>query len=176
MIIYYNKIKGGVDTMDKMLSEYTVKRRTKRWPLAFFYNMIDVAAVAACIINVEHNQNHKTTNQQRKFLKDLANQLCMPSIKIRALNSQIIKCHFTRAAIESCLGQQRTVAVSDLSQLRRDAAGHAVVVGSCYICRELKYKQRKTRKVCKVCIKLICDEHSTTKPTCNHCLEEQVFL
>ena len=30
IIKYYNKTKGGVDTMDKMLGEYTVKRRTLR--------------------------------------------------------------------------------------------------------------------------------------------------
>ena len=42
IINYYNKTKGGVNTMDKMLSEHIVKRQTLRWPLAFFYNMIDV--------------------------------------------------------------------------------------------------------------------------------------
>lgn len=36
IIKYYNQTKGGVDTMDKMSSEYTVKRRTNRWLLAFF--------------------------------------------------------------------------------------------------------------------------------------------
>ena len=36
IIKYYNETKGGVDAMDKMLSEYTVKRRTLRWLLAFF--------------------------------------------------------------------------------------------------------------------------------------------
>jgi hypothetical protein len=36
IIKYYNQTKGGVDTMEKMLSEYTVKRRTNHWPLAFF--------------------------------------------------------------------------------------------------------------------------------------------
>ena len=37
IIKYYNKTKGGVDTMDKMLDEYIVKRRTLRWPLAIFF-------------------------------------------------------------------------------------------------------------------------------------------
>lgn len=46
----YNKTKGGTDTINKMLSEYTCHRRTKRWPLAFFYNMIDVAGLASFII------------------------------------------------------------------------------------------------------------------------------
>jgi hypothetical protein len=36
--------------MDKMLAEYSVKRRDNRWPLAFYYNMIGVAALAAYVI------------------------------------------------------------------------------------------------------------------------------
>lgn len=50
IIKYYNENKGGVDVMDKMLGEYTVKRRTLRWPLAFFCNMIYVAALASYVI------------------------------------------------------------------------------------------------------------------------------
>ena len=50
MIDDYNKLKGGVDNMDKYLSEYTTKRKTNRWPLAFFYNMLDVAALAAFVL------------------------------------------------------------------------------------------------------------------------------
>lgn len=39
MILDYNKSKGGVDNMDKCLGEYSTKRRTKRWPLAFFITL-----------------------------------------------------------------------------------------------------------------------------------------
>ena len=38
----YNKTIGGVDTMFKILGEYTVKRQTLGWLLVFFCNMIDV--------------------------------------------------------------------------------------------------------------------------------------
>jgi hypothetical protein len=34
MICDYNKTKGGVDLLDKMAKTYTVKRGTRRWPLA----------------------------------------------------------------------------------------------------------------------------------------------
>jgi hypothetical protein len=50
IIKYYNKTKRGVDTMDKMLAEYSVKRRANRCPLTFYYNMIGVAALAAYVI------------------------------------------------------------------------------------------------------------------------------
>ena len=50
IILYYNKTKSGVDNIDKLLAKYTVKRRTNRWPLALFYNIIDIAALAAYFI------------------------------------------------------------------------------------------------------------------------------
>jgi len=50
MILYYNKYKVGVDTMDQMLCKYTTHRRTNRWPLAYFYNIVDIACIAAFLI------------------------------------------------------------------------------------------------------------------------------
>uniref|UniRef100_A0A3B5KW04 PiggyBac transposable element-derived protein domain-containing protein n=1 Tax=Xiphophorus couchianus TaxID=32473 RepID=A0A3B5KW04_9TELE len=38
----YNKAKCGVDVMDKMVREYSVRAGTQRWPVAVFYNMIDM--------------------------------------------------------------------------------------------------------------------------------------
>ncbi|KAJ8394926.1 hypothetical protein AAFF_G00040490 [Aldrovandia affinis] len=36
MIQYYNKTKGGVDTMDQMVRTYSCKRRTRRWPMVLW--------------------------------------------------------------------------------------------------------------------------------------------
>ena len=36
----YNKTKSEVDTMIKMLAEFTVKLRTNRWLLAFFFSIL----------------------------------------------------------------------------------------------------------------------------------------
>lgn len=55
IIEYYNSTKGGVDNMDKMVGSFSVKRKTLRWPVAFFYNIVDVAALAAFIIFRENN-------------------------------------------------------------------------------------------------------------------------
>lgn len=47
VIQYYNKTKGGVDTMDQMVRTYSCKRRTQRWPMVLWYNMLDVATLNA---------------------------------------------------------------------------------------------------------------------------------
>ncbi|XP_032402522.1 uncharacterized protein LOC116708688 [Xiphophorus hellerii] len=46
----YNKTKCGVDVMDQMVREYSVRAGTRRWPVAVFYNMIDMAALNAHVL------------------------------------------------------------------------------------------------------------------------------
>lgn len=175
IIKYYNKTKGGVDVMDKMLGEYTVKRRTLRWPLAFFYNMIDVAGLACYIIYREHNTRFRTKDQRRKFLKDLAKQLYMPAIEARSTNRMLTGNHFLRGAVEMVLGRRIVIASETATgpQVPHGSRGAPPVVGSCYVCRDLKRKQRKTRKFCVVCVKPVCDEHSIAKTTCIICEENE---
>lgn len=36
IINFYNRTKGGVDTFDRMITLYTVSRKTSRWPMRFF--------------------------------------------------------------------------------------------------------------------------------------------
>lgn len=50
IILYYNKTKGGVDRMDQMLKTYSCRRKIKRWPMTFFFNIIDVGALAAFLL------------------------------------------------------------------------------------------------------------------------------
>ena len=50
IILYYNKTKGVVDRMDQMVQMYSCKRKTMRWPMVFFFYMIDVAGIAAFLI------------------------------------------------------------------------------------------------------------------------------
>ncbi|OWA54364.1 putative PiggyBac transposable element-derived protein 4 [Hypsibius exemplaris] len=35
----YNATKSGVDTLDQLVGTYSVRRKTNRWPMAFFYDM-----------------------------------------------------------------------------------------------------------------------------------------
>lgn len=64
MIHFYNKTKFGVDIMDKLLRRYTKHRYTRRLPLALFFNIVDVVALAAHITHTANNDinNDKTDN------------------------------------------------------------------------------------------------------------------
>lgn len=172
IITYYNKTKGGVDTMDKMLGEYTVKRRTLRWPLAFFYNMIDVTGLASFIIYREHKPVFRKKDQRRKFLKDLAKQLCMPSVEARTTNRMVMRNRFLRAAVVMVVGRPIATPPEGAEANPKEPHGNrgaTPIVGSCYVCRDQKRKRRKTRKGCVACVQPVCDEHSITKTKCITC-------
>ena len=51
----YNSTKGGVDTMDRLVRGYSTKQMTRRWPMAIFYNMVDVGALNALIVYLSLN-------------------------------------------------------------------------------------------------------------------------
>ncbi|XP_033971282.1 piggyBac transposable element-derived protein 4-like [Trematomus bernacchii] len=49
-IEYYNHSKVGVDVLDQMARQYSVKGGTRRWPVAVFYNVLDLAAINAWVL------------------------------------------------------------------------------------------------------------------------------
>lgn len=169
IIQFYNQTKGGVDNMDKMLAEYTVQRKTNRWPLAMFYNMLNIAALAAYVIYHEHNTSFKSTNKRRKFLQDLSLQLCMPAIEARLENPMVMAKYFTRTAIEQVLGRELPAPpeTEHVVSNERDTTGRLRHVGVCQICKSSENKRRKTRKRCSECLNPVCNEHS--KDVCNDC-------
>ena len=66
MILDYNKRKGGVDMFDKNLEKFLCRRKTVRWPLLFFYNIIDAAANNAYIL-LRKAEEYKLS--KKSFLK-----------------------------------------------------------------------------------------------------------
>lgn len=133
--------------MAKLLGEYSVKRRTLRWPLAFFPNMIDVTCLASYIIYREHNSHFRTKDQRRKFLKDLATQLYKSAIEVCSTKPILMRNYFVRSAIEMVLRRRIVVSSEAVAgPVPHGSRGASPIIDSCYGCRELKRKQRKTRK------------------------------
>ncbi|KAL6481297.1 hypothetical protein MHYP_G00093770 [Metynnis hypsauchen] len=67
-----NTTKCGVDVMDQMVQEYSMRAGTQRWPVTVFYNMIDMAALNAHVL-----YQACTGVQERRvdFLVELAREL-----------------------------------------------------------------------------------------------------
>ena len=47
---FYNKSKCGLDVADQMVRQYAVKAGTHWWPIAVFYNILDLAGTNAFVL------------------------------------------------------------------------------------------------------------------------------
>ena len=88
VILYYNSTKSGVDTLDRIVRRYTSKRMTRRWPVALFYNMIDVSAVNAFVTGQQlqgENSSKVSNKKMRNFLIQLEKELAgLPTLSSTA--------------------------------------------------------------------------------------------
>jgi hypothetical protein len=91
MILEYNRTKGRVDNADKLVREYSCARRTSRWPLRLFMNMLDIGALNAFIIWMLKNKdwNQRKPNRRYRFLLELGKELTNPNILRRASNPMV---------------------------------------------------------------------------------------
>ena len=50
---FYNKRKCGLDVADQMARQYSVKAGTHWWPIAVFYNILDLAGTNAFVLYIK---------------------------------------------------------------------------------------------------------------------------
>ncbi|XP_023809492.1 piggyBac transposable element-derived protein 3-like [Oryzias latipes] len=73
-VALYNTTKCGVDVIDQMMQEDTVRRGTRRWPVAVFYNMIDMAALNAHVLyQACTGRKERRVDFLTKLARELAN-------------------------------------------------------------------------------------------------------
>lgn len=85
VILDYNENKEGVDTFDQMVRCFTCKRKSNRWPMVVFHNMLDVAAFASFrLFDMCNPTWNKNKSEKRKiFLKELALELAKKHLENR---------------------------------------------------------------------------------------------
>ncbi|CAJ1083086.1 piggyBac transposable element-derived protein 4-like [Xyrichtys novacula] len=85
IILDYNRCKGGVDNLDKVIGTYSCRRMTARWPLVVFHNILDVSSYNAFVIWRELNPEWmpQKRNKRRVFLERLGKALVTPLIERR---------------------------------------------------------------------------------------------
>ena len=79
LILDYNQRKGGVDTFDQCIKNYSCKRTTNRWPLDLFFWIIDASGNNASICYmIKSPTTYQGSQKRRKFLYDLCEELMGP--------------------------------------------------------------------------------------------------
>lgn len=157
IVLYYNRTKGGVDTLDQMATTYSCSRRTERWPLCVFYDMVNIACVNAYVIH-SHKCREKKENipPRRTFLQDVALELIRPFATERYAmkGMHLDTLFFIRSIFKTC-HDEPVAAASAPSKPSR-----------CVICP--RKKDIKTKLCCISCRRIICAKH--LQQICNECL------
>lgn len=143
IILHYNRTKGAVDTLDQMVRTYSCQRKSRRWPMVFFQNLIDIAALNAYVVFSSVNTDYNIGKPQRRrlFLEELALDMISKGIADRQgartrqpLPTPIPPRVFPRAASE------------DRKRVRCERCPRTV--------------DRKTSDHCDICDTALCKEHS----------------
>lgn len=161
MIQYYNKTKGGVDTMDQMVRTYSCKRRTQRWPMVLWYNMLDVATLNAYTSFTSQHPDYMggVSNTRRLFIKELVKELIMPHMKRRFEGTPHLQNHITEAIGRCGVQKQNTPTTQPQEgQLKRKR---------CSMCPAAK--DRKVCSWCSQCTRPVCKEHKSVVVICGAC-------
>lgn len=150
MILDYNKGKGAVDQLDENLAEFTCKRKTVRWPLLVWYNMLDVAAYNGYLLR----KFDMDALKRRDYLKKLTYQLVYRFACQRQANKNLPTESKQAAEILGFrIPNPAVIPLNDTS------------VRGCFVCKH------NTRSKCEVCLRAICPNHrifvKSTK--CQYC-------
>lgn len=80
IVDYYNSTKSGVDKLDQMCKSYSAQRKTRRWPLALFYGLLNIIGINSMVI---FNEATKIKQTRRKYLQTLGFSLIKPHMERR---------------------------------------------------------------------------------------------
>ena len=87
IIEFDNQTKAGVDALDQKVRHYSTYRKTKCWPQAVFYNILDIVAYNAFVLFKLQPPAQRFNFEQRaryKFLSMLGEALIKPNIIARS--------------------------------------------------------------------------------------------
>jgi len=162
-VITYSKTKGAVGAMDEMCSSMSTSRKTRRWSMCLFYNMLNIAAVNSYVIYLHNFFRSEWTRNQKplsrmNFMLKLSEQLTstwqkhrlekIPSLskELKLLLRQLLGIVKLPASM-NCGGEQH---------------GKRTYCANCHYS-----KHRMTSVYCSTCGRPICGEHQ--KRVCVDC-------
>ena len=166
IVEFYNKTKAGVDALDQKVRHYTTYRKTYRWPLAVFYNILDISAYntyVLCKICPPAQGIDNSSCARFKFLCSLCEQLLKPNMLLRARYPNGLNLP-TKNALK-VFG----VAVTNQKIQRRDELPQK------RLCQLFPCKgDRKVEQQFSECHNHVCKQNSIELLYCYDCIEEEI--
>lgn len=148
LIFDYNVGKKGVDQLDQNVEEYTCRRKTVRWPLLLFFNILDIAAYNGYLLMKFDNDKVN----RKDFLRNLTFQLAFPHTRRRfALNPRLSRNVRSAALLLGFLSSEEPLHVD---------RQHGSKLSRCHACGKV------TRSICDACQTAVCPMHRKITKSC----------
>ena len=162
MILDYNATKAAVDRVDQLCHNYSVQKRTKCCPLAYFYNCLNIAGINSMVIfRAKFSQRvNEASHRCQVFLENLSMTLLHPWLQRRVQIKQLPRA--TKLALRKCGYKIDT----DSSQSATYQRGNRKRRW-CHICPSSM--DRKTVGMCKECDEPCCIDHKQVTVLCFYC-------
>ncbi|XP_035290308.1 uncharacterized protein tcerg1b isoform X1 [Anguilla anguilla] len=159
----YNHTKVGVDALDQKARLYTTKAATRRWPVAVFYNVLDLAAINAHVL---FGRCLGKAESRRDFVLELACELREKHMRSKALAAAVKREAAVAALIRTPIVSPRTPVAPprtpmgprkrthcQVARCARNKASDFCVQCSRYVCGPCSYK------LPKLCVLCVSNEH-----------------
>lgn len=169
----YNATKGGVDSLDQLCSNMSCNRKTKRWPLCFFYNILNLTSVNAFVIYTHNiyreayisslpstSKNNSTGTSaltRLNFMIKLNEQLSKTWKQQRLQKCTRISRNLRNAIQENISSAGCANNQTDVDSAPREGQNLIKRRKYCDFCASSKHKY--TTVFCKKCDKAICGSH-----------------
>ncbi|XP_044023761.1 piggyBac transposable element-derived protein 3-like [Siniperca chuatsi] len=157
IITDYNSCKGGVDNLDKCVGAYSCRRKTCRWPLVLFYNMLDVSVYNAFVLwsAVDPFWNQKKTFKRRLFIEELGKMLVSPQMLRRQRLPRT-------PAAATMVVDLRKAGDNPMESREPDSTSNK----RRKLCEFCTGKKKRIATTCKKCDKYICKDHTSSYCSC----------
>lgn len=170
----------------QLVATYTCQRKTIRWPMVIFFNMLDVSAYNAFALWTEINPSwHKGKNIKRRlFLEELGEALVAPFMKRRhyvprtpASQNMVMEaqaCSLRKRAITPQASKSKVMEARACSSTAKKPGSSPVSSPSkrkrCQVCESKK--STKTSIMCSQCNMYICRSHAIITSYCYACKKD----
>lgn len=155
----YNQTKCGVDVVDQLGGNYTVSRKTYRWPMSIFYALLNIAGINSQIILA--SAPNTASLKRRYFLKNLSLALIKPHLESRSSIMNLpIK---SREIIKRHIAEKETTKAEEPPKKK----------GRCNPCG--RAKNNNTTLICSRCKNFTCKNHMyNIEYTCIKCINQEI--
>lgn len=159
IINFYNETKGGVDSLDQKCACYKTGRRTRRWPQAVWFRILDIGGVNS---NVIFNGTVNNKSLERRIF-------------LTALGQGLIEPHLRRRSQENNLPRELRNIICKISGVREPEPILGPVErgkkrGRCHVCPYSRNQKKESLK-CDKCSGYICQNHASKKVLCQLCVD-----